>query len=395
MTTRAFVNYLRQRARELRTANGANVTLTFALATIPLIGFVGAAVDYSHANSVKAAMQAAVDATGLMLSKEVGNLSISQIQTKADAYFKALFSRPEALDAHVSIEYASGSSQVLVSGSALVKTNFMGIMGFEYLPVGARSLAKWGNTRLRVALVLDTTGSMSSAGKMTALQTATKNLLDMLKGAATNPGDVYVSIIPFSKDVNVDNSNYTATSWIDWTDWDGPPPYMTTWLANSTNRATWAQVPGTQTAHSPTQVTDSVVRSIRPTASSTASNDPVERNLCGLHLPDHRQRQQDRQAVQLLLQRLLQQRHDRDRVERQLRSNAGLLLRRQRQQQGLPARTPGSRTRASPGTAASSTVAIPHGPNINNYDTNVTAPTIAHTRRRCLRPSSIPPARRR
>ena len=37
--------------------------MTFALATIPLIGFVGAAVDYSRANSAKAAMQAALDAT--------------------------------------------------------------------------------------------------------------------------------------------------------------------------------------------------------------------------------------------------------------------------------------------------------------------------------------------
>ncbi len=43
----------------LRTANGGNVTITFALATIPMVGFVGAAVDYSRANSVKAAMQAA------------------------------------------------------------------------------------------------------------------------------------------------------------------------------------------------------------------------------------------------------------------------------------------------------------------------------------------------
>src|SRR5207253_1276710 len=32
-------------------------------------------------------------------------------------------------------------------------------------------------------------------------------------------GDVYVSIIPFVKDVNVGSSNYNQ-SWIDWTDWD-------------------------------------------------------------------------------------------------------------------------------------------------------------------------------
>ena len=62
---------------------------------------------------------------------------------------------------------------------------------------------KWGSSRLRVALVLDVTGSMASDGKMTALKTATKNLLTQLKSAATQNGDVYVSIIPFNKDVNV------------------------------------------------------------------------------------------------------------------------------------------------------------------------------------------------
>ena len=63
--------------------------------------------------------------------------------------------------------------------------------------------------RLRVALALDNTGSMASAGKIDALKTATKSLLDQLKAAATNNGDVYVSIIPFSKNVNVGTSNYT------------------------------------------------------------------------------------------------------------------------------------------------------------------------------------------
>ena len=53
--------------------------LTFALATIPMIGLVGAAVDYSRGNSAKAAMQAAVDSTALMLSKEAQNLTTGQL----------------------------------------------------------------------------------------------------------------------------------------------------------------------------------------------------------------------------------------------------------------------------------------------------------------------------
>jgi hypothetical protein len=54
---------------------------------------------------------------------------------------------------------------------------------------------------------------------MDALKTATKNLLTQLKTAAGTNGDVYVSIVPFSKDVNVGSSNYAA-SWLDWDDWE-------------------------------------------------------------------------------------------------------------------------------------------------------------------------------
>jgi len=222
MAVRALIDRLRGLARELRAANGANVTITFALATVPMAGFVGAAVDYSHANSVKAALQAATDATALMLSKNAATLTSSQIQTKANDYLTALFSRPEATGLTVTATYnTSGGSQILVVSSANVKTNFMGLLGFNTMRVAADSQVKWGNSRLRVALVLDNTGSMADVGKMTALKTATSNLLDQLKSAATNDGDVYVSIIPFNKDVNVGKSNSAAT-WIDWSTWNGP-----------------------------------------------------------------------------------------------------------------------------------------------------------------------------
>jgi Flp pilus assembly protein TadG len=238
-----FVDGLRRRLRELRTANGGNVTLTFALATIPLIGFVGAAVDYSHGNAVKSALQSAADATALMLSKNAATLTESELQSKADDYFQALFVRPDSEGLVVTASYEKEpTAKVSVKASTIVKTDFMGLFGIDYLKISTESQVKWGNTKLRVALVLDTTGSMADDGKIDALKTATKKLLDQLKTAAVADGDVYVSIVPFSKDVNVDNANYAVTTWIDWTEWDGPPPYMTTWLANSTNRATWAQV---------------------------------------------------------------------------------------------------------------------------------------------------------
>ena len=65
-------------------------------ALIPIVGLTGAAVDFSHANSVKADMQSALDSTALMISKNAATMSAAQIQTAADGYFKALFTRPEA-----------------------------------------------------------------------------------------------------------------------------------------------------------------------------------------------------------------------------------------------------------------------------------------------------------
>ena len=60
----------RSALRAFRAARGGNVAITFALATLPIIAGVGFAVDYSRANSVKVALQQALDATALMLSKE-------------------------------------------------------------------------------------------------------------------------------------------------------------------------------------------------------------------------------------------------------------------------------------------------------------------------------------
>ena len=161
---------LRRALGAFRAARKGNVAITFALATLPIIGAVGFAVDYSHANSVKAAMQAALDSTSLMLAKEAATDTGTQLQTDALKYFTALFTRPEAKNITISATYsATSGSQVLVNGSASVPTNFLGVIGYNNLTVTGSSTAKWGSNRLRVALVLDNTGSMADNGKITAL----------------------------------------------------------------------------------------------------------------------------------------------------------------------------------------------------------------------------------
>lgn len=210
----------RNAIRAFARAREGNVAITFAVALVPVLAATGAAVDFSRANAVKADLQAALDSTALLLAKEAATDTNDELQARALAYFKATYNQPSTNNITVSASYSStGGSTVVVNGSVSVPTNFMGIFGHDAITVSSSSTTQWGTSRLRVALVLDNTGSMSSDGKMDALKTATKSLLSQLKNAATNDGDVYVSLVPFAKDVNLDNANYEA-NWIDWTEWD-------------------------------------------------------------------------------------------------------------------------------------------------------------------------------
>src|SRR5206468_9185576 len=68
----------------------ASVAPLLAFLAIPLLGSVGAAVDFSRAGSTRAAMQAALDSTALMLAKD----SVSPDPQKGTSYFEALLTRP-------------------------------------------------------------------------------------------------------------------------------------------------------------------------------------------------------------------------------------------------------------------------------------------------------------
>jgi Flp pilus assembly protein TadG len=197
-----------------------NVAVLFGIAIIPIMAAVGAAVDYTHANSIRTAMQSALDSTALMLSRDAAGKSDPQLDVSAKNYFAALFTRAEGKTVKVDASYgASGESSLSVTATVLMDTMFMRIFGHPQVTISSTAVVKWGNTKLRVALALDNTGSMGQANKLPALKTATKELLKMLQSASDKPGDVQVSIVPFSKAVNVGAKNYTA-SWLKWDEWD-------------------------------------------------------------------------------------------------------------------------------------------------------------------------------
>jgi Flp pilus assembly protein TadG len=221
----------------------AAVAPILGLLIFPMVGAVGAAVDYSRAAAVRTAMQTAIDSTALMLSKTAQNLTPAQINTSANNYFTALFNRPEASNVQIATQFSSqqqGSFTLAVTGTADVSTMFWRLMGQDMVHLTTTGEVIWGIKKLNLALALDNTGSMAQSSKMTQLKIAAHSLLTTLQNAATTPGDITVSIVPFATDVNVGTANVDAT-WIDWTDWNA---------ANGTCSSTSYTTQSTCTSHS-------------------------------------------------------------------------------------------------------------------------------------------------
>ena len=242
MLDTAVFRRIRTTVRRFAGANDGNIAILFGIAVIPIITFVGAAVDYTRANSARSSMQAALDSTALMLAKDLtqGTITTSDIPAKADAYFKALYTNDEAKGVTITATYTQNSgkgSTILVNGSGNIETGFMRVAGFPTMDFKTSSTSAWGNSRMRVAMALDVTGSMADDGKMAAMQKAAKALVDQLAKLVKTDGDVYISMVPFAKDVNLGTS-YKDATWIDWDYWsDQNPTWGTCSKASKTNKS--------------------------------------------------------------------------------------------------------------------------------------------------------------
>ena len=228
----AISDRVRAAARRFSRANDGNVAVIFTLALLPIFAFVGAAVDYTRANNARTSMQAALDSTALMLSKDLtmGAIQPTDIPSKAQNYFNGLYTNKDGQGATVKATYttatANSAATILLSGSGYINTYFVQVAGYpSTMNFGTSTTTTWGNVKMRVALALDNTGSMSQNGKITALRNAvagTGGLIDQLSALSKSNGDVYISVIPFAKVVNVGASNY-GQNYLDWTDWLNPP----------------------------------------------------------------------------------------------------------------------------------------------------------------------------
>lgn len=141
-------------ANRFAKSDEGNIAVIFAIAILPILGFVGAAIDYSRASKVRTSMQAAMDSAAVMLSSDLmhGLIAPSQVDAKAQAYFAALFTSNAAKSVSISATYTPGTSSsgetIQLNGSGSITTDFMRMVGFPNMSFNSTSTTTWGPSKL-------------------------------------------------------------------------------------------------------------------------------------------------------------------------------------------------------------------------------------------------------
>ena len=192
--------------KQFKKNTDGNVAMMFAGTALTLMIGIGAAVDFGSASNRKQDLQGMIDAATLAAAR-ANSVELADLQVVVDSVVSE--HNEDGYEIQLEVQIIDG--QVHVTGRTLYDTQIMGLAGHSTLDVTASAASPISAlTPLKLALVLDTTESMSGAD-IAALQQASNSLLDELDDFES---PVAVSVVPFGQYVNVGTHRKHAT-WLD------------------------------------------------------------------------------------------------------------------------------------------------------------------------------------
>lgn len=196
-----------------------NVAVLFALASVPLIAFTGAAIDYGFATRLQVKLQAANDATALSLCQTPTATLTPILQTQAQVTMGGYMGTMNSLVVDSLVVTTNPRKIALTSHASLINFfgNFLGRAGSS---VTAKTQCGTPVPKtFEISLVLDNTGSMTESSgsqtKMQAVQTAASNFVTYVYNNASFAPNSRISIVPFAATVKLDPTIYAVAPWVD------------------------------------------------------------------------------------------------------------------------------------------------------------------------------------
>ncbi|HRD75920.1 MAG TPA: pilus assembly protein TadG-related protein [Hyphomicrobiaceae bacterium] len=189
-------------------AQQGSVAIIFSASVFLVAMSVGLAIDgartYGVANHLEAALDSAALAGGKMLDDD--NISDEDISQRVKAYLNAHIQSQPSEGVTLSLPTIDIDRQkgvVAVSVKAAVATTFGKIAGIPSIDFDKSASIVYIAKRIELAMVVDVTGSMNSSGKIDALKSAAREVVDTLLSGNPSPGTIRIGLAPYSAAVNV------------------------------------------------------------------------------------------------------------------------------------------------------------------------------------------------
>lgn len=218
--------------RFLKDQDGS-VLQILGLSAIPVFLATGAAIDMVRASREQAAFYGAVDAAALAIAADnrsaTAGLTPTELATNkaaledlAKKYILADYRGDTGNAPSIATNVTITGAEVTLKSSLTFPTTIMSLAGVSSMTINSSSTIKKAMRPIELTMVMDTTGSMGSGGKMTAAKSAAKQLLSTVYSGdlASVPRSEFlrVSLVPFAGAVRLNNSiSDFQTSWIDTT----------------------------------------------------------------------------------------------------------------------------------------------------------------------------------
>lgn len=224
----------------------------FAIVSLPVLGSVSAAVEYSNIYRTYNAIQVALDASALAAAKELAF-------TDDEAYLKAfgrdffeanLADHVPAQEIAYSLTFTQGEvggGRIDVSAQHVYDTYMAGVIGIREVPMSVTASIATGNRTIEVAIVVDNSGSMDTESgdtgqtRMELARAAAAELVTQLGTVASlsNKADpVKIALVPFASSVNL-GASYRGADWLDMRGWSSVHHLNIDWAGTGTNGDPW------------------------------------------------------------------------------------------------------------------------------------------------------------
>ena len=196
-----------------RNDDGAMVFLTlYFFIMFLMLGGLGLAVMRHEMN--RARLSVTTDAAVLAAAGMPAGSTVAEIKDVVEDYFakNGLASNLNAIDTDGvgvdDIVTTVNSTKVTASASMTMDTYLMRLVGVDTLTANTAGTAQIATPKLEVSLVLDVSGSMSG-DKIASLKVAAKEFVTTILNSS-GPGDISISIIPFSMGVTPSDTIFDA-----------------------------------------------------------------------------------------------------------------------------------------------------------------------------------------